>query len=238
VAAFEYAAKFVCGKPDADELAPGVYFTAINVHNPTERVVKLRKKVAIAGRREEPGPVSEFFDARLGPDEALEIDCPDIREHARAGDEFLKGFVVLQSEVELDVVAVYTAAGGEGQVETIDIERVPPRRAKAGLPDLIPLPDPETGFCKRDERGNLIVTVKNQGSSDAGASTTTVHFVPGGMFSQPTPPIAAGGSVDLVFPIPGPCFNPDCDFRIVVDSAHQVTESDETNNIASGTCLG
>jgi hypothetical protein len=44
VAAFEYAAKFVCGKPGADELAPGVYFTAINVHNPTERDVKLRKE--------------------------------------------------------------------------------------------------------------------------------------------------------------------------------------------------
>jgi hypothetical protein len=79
VAAFEYAAKFVCGKPGADELAPGVYFTAINVHNPTERDVKLRKKIAIAGRREEPGPVSEFFDARLGPDQALEIDCPSRR---------------------------------------------------------------------------------------------------------------------------------------------------------------
>ena len=238
MAAFEYAAKFVCGKPGADELAPGVYYTAINVHNPTERDVKLRKKIAIAGAREKPGPVSEFFDARLGPDEALEIDCPDIREHARAGDEFLKGFVVLQSEVELDVVGVYTAAGDDGQVETIDVERVPPRRARAGLPDLIPLPDPETGFCRRDERGDLIVTVKNQGSADAGASTTTVHFAPGGVFSQPTPPIAAGAAVDLLFPIPAGCFSPDCNFQIVVDSAQQVTESDETNNIATGACLG
>ena len=212
--------------------------TAINVHNPTERDVKLRKKIAIAGRREERGPVSDFFDARLGPDEALEIDCRDIREHAPAGDEFLKGFVVLESEVELDVVAVYTAAGGDGQIETLDIERVPPRRAEAGLPDLIPLPDPETGFCKRDDQGNLIVTVKNQGSAAAGASTTTVHFVPGGVLSQPTPPIAAGGSVDLLFPIPSRCFDPDCDFRIIVDSAHEVTESDETNNTASGTCRG
>lgn len=238
MAAFEYAAKFVCGKPGADELAPGVYFTAINVHNPTERGVRLRKKVAIAGPREKPGPVSEFFDAELGPDEALEIDCPDIREHAPVGDEFLKGFVVLQSEVELDVVGVYTAAGEDGQVETIDIERVPPRRAQAGLPDLIPFPDPETGFCRRNDRGDLIVTVKNQGSADAGASTTTVQFSAGGVFSQPTPPIAAGASVDLFFPIPGGCFNPDCSFRITVDSAHQVTESDETNNVASGTCLG
>jgi hypothetical protein len=238
MAAFQYAAKFVCGKPGADELAPGVYFTAINVHNPTERDVAFRKKVAIAGRGEEPGRVSEFFDARLGPDEALEIDCPDIRRHAPEGEDFLKGFVVLESETELDVVAVYTAAGGDGGVETLHTERIPPRRGQAGLADLIPLGDPESGFCRRDDRGNLIVTVKNQGSADAGASTTTVHFVPGGAFSQPTPPIPAGGSADLLFPIPGVCFNPDCDFRIIVDSANQVTESDETNNFASGTCRG
>lgn len=241
MAAFQYAAKFVCGKTDGEELAPGVYFTAINVHNPTERDITFRKKVALAGQEpEKPGPVSKFFSAELGADATLEIDCPDIRVHARGSEElpFLKGFVVLESDVELDVVAVYTAAGGDGQVETLHIERVPPRRRQAGLPDLIPLPDPETRFCKRDERGNLIVTVKNQGSADAGASTTTVHFLPGGPLSLATPPIAAGGSVDLFFPIPPACFDPDCSFRIIVDSASQVPESDETNNYASGTCRG
>jgi CARDB/BNR/Asp-box repeat len=238
VAPFQYAAKFVCGKPGGGELAPGVYFTAINVHNPTERGVRFRKKVAVAGRRERPGPVSRFFDAKLGPDEALEIDCPDIRRHAGVHEEFLKGFVVIESETELDVVAVYTAAGEDRQVETLHVERVPPRRAQAGLPDLIPLADPKTGFCKRDNKGNLIVTVKNQGSADAGASTTTVVFGPGGTFSKPTPPIAAGASVNLTFPIPAACFNPECSFRIIVDSGNQVTESNEGNNTASGTCLG
>lgn len=65
--AFQYAAKFVCGRPGAGELAPGVYFTAINVHNPTGQRVRVRKKIAIAGRREQSGPVSEPFEARLGP---------------------------------------------------------------------------------------------------------------------------------------------------------------------------
>jgi hypothetical protein len=238
VAAFQYAAKFVCGKTDGDELAPGVYFTAVNVHNPTEREVIFHKKFALPGLESEQSGKTpkEPFDAQLQPDATLEIDCPDVRKHTGVDDGFLKGFVVLESEVELDVVAVYTAAGGDGQVETLHIERVPPRRGQAGLPDLIPLPDPETEFCKRDARGNLIVTVKNQGSADAGASITTVDFVPGGPIAQPTPPIAAGGSVDLFFSIPPACFDPDCDFRIVVDSASQVPESDETNNFASGTC--
>jgi CARDB len=238
MAAFQYAAKFVCGKSDGEALAPGVYFTAINVHNPTARDVTFRKKFALPGREPEKSgntpkkPVS----ADLRPDAALEIDCPDIREHTGVDEVFLKGFVVLESDVELDVVAVYTAAGGDGQVETLHTERVPPRRGQAGLPDLIPDPDPQTGFCKRDDQGNLIVTVKNQGSADAGASTTTVHFAPGGPLSRPTPPIAAGSSVNVVFPIPPACFDPDCDFRIIVDSASQVPESDETNNTASGTC--
>jgi hypothetical protein len=37
------------------------------------------------------------------------------------------GFVVIQSAVELDVVALYTAAGSTG-VSTMAVERVPPRR--------------------------------------------------------------------------------------------------------------
>src|SRR5262249_33896905 len=168
VAPFQYAAKFLCGKPDGGELAPGLYFTAINVHNPSERAVRFRKKIAVAGRRERAGPVSRFFDAKLGPDETLEIDGPDNRRHAQGHEELLKAVVVLESQTELDVVAVYTAAGDHGQVETLHLERVPARRAQAGLPDLIPLADPKTGFCKRDNQGNLIVTVKNQGSADAG----------------------------------------------------------------------
>jgi hypothetical protein len=81
-----------------------------NVHNPTYTTIGFRKKIATALPGEEPGPVSKFFDARLGPDEALEIDCRDIFKHAESRANFLKGFVVIESKVELDVVAVYTAA--------------------------------------------------------------------------------------------------------------------------------
>jgi hypothetical protein len=236
--AFEYAAKFVCGKTTGAEVAPGSYFTAINVHNPATRAITFRKKIAIAGPRETPGPVTELFDVRLGPDEALEIDCPDIREHARVDAEFLKGFVVLQSDVELDVVGVYSAAPVEGEITALHMERVPPRRSNGGLPDLVPVSDPEGNYCRRDEQGNLVVTVHNQGSGDAGASTTTVAFARGGTFSQPTPAITAGSSVDLAFSIPPTCFDPDCEFRIIVDSNNDVAESNEGNNFAVGRCRG
>ena len=126
-ASFQYAAKVVCGKSAGDVVARGVYFTAINVHNPSSTTVRLRWKVAVALPGAKAGPVSKFFEARLGPDEALEIDCPDIMERVKTRG-FLKGFVVIESGLELDVVAVHTAAPERGQVATLHTERVPPRR--------------------------------------------------------------------------------------------------------------
>jgi hypothetical protein len=140
--AVEYAVKFICGRtPTArTPLAPGDYFTAINVHNPGQRGVAFRWKLALTRQdtviigvppTPSPGPVSPFVNADLGPDQALEIDCQHILPRARPllpPTRFFKGFVVLQSRSELDVVAVYTAAGSTRQIETIDIERVEPRR--------------------------------------------------------------------------------------------------------------
>ena len=130
---YQYAAKFVCGRPDRGVLAPGTYFTAVNVHNPSRSTVELAAKVAVALPGLKPGPVSQFRKARLGSDEALEIDCADARAIAEIGDEFLKGFVVIESESELDVVAVYTAAGASDLVETLHTERVPARRVDLAL---------------------------------------------------------------------------------------------------------
>ncbi len=130
---FQYAAKFVCGKSPGRIVAPGTYYTAINVHNPLYREIGLRAKVAAALPGLKPGHVSKFRDAKLGPDEALEIDCPDIRTLAETKEDFIKGFVVIESNVELDVVAVYTASGKEETVETLHTERVPARRRRAAL---------------------------------------------------------------------------------------------------------
>lgn len=76
---------------------------------------------------EQAGEVTEFFDAKLGPDQAFEIDCPNILSHTKTtSGKFLKGFAVIESPIELDVLAVYTA--GERTVETLHMERVPARR--------------------------------------------------------------------------------------------------------------
>jgi hypothetical protein len=235
---FQYAVKFVCGKSDGKVVAPGQYWTAINVHNPAYQRVRFRAKVAVALPHLDAGPVSPFFDAKLGPDEALEIDCEDIFRRAHTDADFLKGFVVIQSHEELDVVAVYTAAGRDAQVETFHTERVSPRRLQVGLPDLVPVPDDSGFFCQRTPNGGLKVTVRNQGTAAAGPSKTEVDFGAYGKVVKPTPPLAPGASVDLEFPIPFGCHDSDCEFRITVDMDDEVVESDEGNNSASDTCIG
>lgn len=127
---FQYAAKFICGKSDSDEtgVAPGQYFTMINVRNPSaSREVRFTKKFAIALIKEKAGPLSRSFIALLRPDTAMGIDCVDIYGHtAIAPGKFVEGFVVIVTPTELDVVGVYTA--GTPAISTMHIERVPSRR--------------------------------------------------------------------------------------------------------------
>ena len=110
--------------------------------------------------------------------------------------------------------------------------------------DLLPIPDPRPGFgfCKLVKVGTenrLVVTVKNQGTANAPASTTNIEFSPGGVVTVPTPAIPAGSSVDLpavAFPVG--CHNPDCDFKINVNADGAVKEANKANNAGSGVCIG
>ena len=127
---YEYAAKFICGVSDGKIIAPGSYSTSINVHYPdtmTGKVVSFKKRFVVALPHEKPGVVSKFVIAQLSSDQAFEVDCADIREHLNAGPAFVDGFVVIESPVELDVVALYTATGASKQVDAIHLDRVPAR---------------------------------------------------------------------------------------------------------------
>lgn len=134
--ALQYAAKFVCGPYNNVQPAPnlmprGRYFTNINVHNPSNfRDATFRKKFAVAMPRERAGRISPFFLKTLRPDEAMTIDCDDIYEHLNENpNNFVEGFAVIETLLELDVVSVY-AAGQPSVgplVTTMHTERVPPR---------------------------------------------------------------------------------------------------------------
>lgn len=130
-----YRAKFVCGDSDGTVVSRGRYFTAINVQNadenPRGEAITIRKRFSIALPGERSGGHTEFEQdtARLGPGDALEIDCPDIMGRVRqlCSGPFCKGFVVIESRSELDVVAVYTVADlNTQQVTTFHTDRVPP----------------------------------------------------------------------------------------------------------------
>jgi hypothetical protein len=125
----QYAVKFVCGKPDSRVVAPGQYFTLVNVHNPGRETVPFLKKFAVALPNQKAGPVTKLIEAKLGSDEAFAIECTEIRKRTQSAG-FAEGFVVIESKVELDVVAVYTTSGSTGQVQTMELERVPVRRTQ------------------------------------------------------------------------------------------------------------
>jgi hypothetical protein len=136
---FQYAVKVVCGEVGVKEtsapVAPGRYWTATNVHNPDERNdVPLGWKLAIAQPGKQ-GPISTYQQLTLGPDGALEIDCGMVMKVAKPlyGNAFVKGFVVIESPSELDVVAVYTGSqGGIAPLTVFHTERVQARKVLAG----------------------------------------------------------------------------------------------------------
>jgi hypothetical protein len=138
--AYEYAVKFVVGEiPEGSEESPlpvGAYFTKINIHNFSRcDCVTFRWKVAVGLPHLRVGPTSELRDATLCPDEAAEIVTSDIIARIEGLKppkgkmlRHTEGWVVIESPVELDVVAVYgTAADGQRPIGAFHTERVSPR---------------------------------------------------------------------------------------------------------------
>ena len=130
-----YDVKVVCGKEAGRVVAPGLYWTAVNILNPNKETVKVRARLTIALPGLEMGPLSEEIGAELRPDHAFEIDCPTIRRLAK-GKEFVKGYVIVEGTDPLTVVAVYTQANREEMAVSMDVERVPPRKPAGCGPDL------------------------------------------------------------------------------------------------------
>jgi hypothetical protein len=137
---FQYAAKILCtaNVPNSSQttpsVLPGTYQTVVNIHNPNDRAVRFRKKIALAvppaGQR--PGNISKFFQEQLGSDRALAVNCEDATKILRDSDILpvhgFEGFLVIESPRSLDVTAVYTAGHAQGDVESIAVEQIKERR--------------------------------------------------------------------------------------------------------------
>jgi hypothetical protein len=123
---YKYAVKFICGKSDGEVLPRGMYMTAINVYNPSDSTVAFTKRFSIALPGETAGPISGFFPDSLNHSEAMEIDCADIYRHMKSRADFLKGFVAINSDEKLKIVAVYSVANANGDVQSLDVEDIRP----------------------------------------------------------------------------------------------------------------
>jgi hypothetical protein len=158
---FQYAVKFVCGGASGEDsigVVTGVYATAVNVHNPGVGKAVFAKKVAVAFPFEIAGPISKFRLAQLQPNQAFEIDCVDIFSFFPEEEfKFLKGFVVIQSPVELDITAVYTARPSNGEVSTIDVETIAPRKLRGTV---AVEPAPQAVVHVASSREQLRISVK------------------------------------------------------------------------------
>jgi hypothetical protein len=125
---YHYAAKIICHDTLEVTRSPlQMYWTTINVHNPSDTfpATFLKRLAALpAASQRAVQPMLIAVDT-LGRDSALAIDCRDLRNRSRALRRilpaFFEGFVLIDSDMSLDVVAVYSVPGG------VDVERVAER---------------------------------------------------------------------------------------------------------------
>ena len=136
--AFQYAVKFICTSniPGTSQtttsLLPGTYATVVNIHNPSSKVAVFRMKLAVSTSTEiDPPLISGFITEKLKPDQATKVDCSRIGEFRLHLIHGFEGFLVIESTLSLDVVAVYTAANRDGDgVESMDVEYIPERKIR------------------------------------------------------------------------------------------------------------
>ena len=124
---YQYAVKFICTtnipgtSQTTDAFPPGLYQTAVNIHNPHDEKVKIRKKLA------SPIQISKYFSSTMKPDGVERVTCAQIPKFKIRPRHGFEGFLVIESQQSIDVTAVYTAAGKNGHVVSIDVEQIKER---------------------------------------------------------------------------------------------------------------
>lgn len=125
---YQYAVKLICTSdiPGTSQtsagLLPGIYETSVNMHNPSERPARVRKKLA------HPSEITPFKNSGIKPDGVERFVCKNIQDFGITFIHGFEGFLVIESNVSLDVTAVYTAGGKDGFVVSIDIEQIKERK--------------------------------------------------------------------------------------------------------------
>ncbi len=250
-ASLSYPVKFICG-PSSERFQEGTvtghHATAINVLNSSpDKTVRFKKWVTRALPFQRSGEISDVEEAQLKPGDAIEIECNELRMRLPAPmtTQFRTGFLVIQSELPLTVVTVYSSRPTAGEVSTIDVELVTATRLEGEEPeefaDLV-VEEIDMGSLRTDCQSgkygcvtSVDVTIANRGNAAAGPFDTKTVFNPDQSISVREPNsegLAAGAS--KTFPATtkpsGNCFDPNCEICATVDDGNTVAESNETNN--------
>jgi len=116
-----YAAKFVCGLPPGElgnfvgPVAPGFYFTSINIYNPNGSSVDLAVRVLEVSRAGggNPGHRTATGAETIGGNAAIKIDCFDVAQFfGQTTFTNSEGFVAItiDKKMPINVIGVYTAS--------------------------------------------------------------------------------------------------------------------------------
>lgn len=126
---FVYSAKFLCGTVEGPDSAgavaeppvkPGNYATDIDIHNFQNETVELAVTVTTDQFRRS----GETQTLRIGPDSSTQLSCRDLVEllgREIASRSFVKGFVEVETETEVEIAAVYTSKSVETRRESPDV---------------------------------------------------------------------------------------------------------------------
>ena len=137
---WQYIGKIVCGTFDGEPLLDGFYRTAINVLNLSRyEDVTVEAVLSPTFFPEDEGIIISGPSGKdLGPLGAFAIDCETGFDNGFNQDITFdrEGFVIITSDEELEVIAVYTVLPLTFQVGiSIDVERVPGRRISTMRPE-------------------------------------------------------------------------------------------------------
>jgi len=249
-----YPVKVVCAPklgPAKPALVPGTYKTAVNVLNSSREDASIMKSLTLAvGMGEDPITGDAMADM-LPPRAALDIDCRDLAGSMWGLKDVKvpggKGYVIIESDQQLTVTAVYTSLSktevGAGQ--SIDVENVegiwdtrsifaPPL-----FPDLVVTLDPNSPPDIRCEPTcgihDVSFTVENKGSVDAGAFDVLFEFSGGADTTYRRHeglPAGQNSTIGIWFSPATGCYVPDCTVTATVDASNEVDEgANEDNNV-------
>jgi hypothetical protein len=154
VAWFHYAVQLACGvNGPSPSVLGGAYATSANAHNAGALPATLRVNVALSYPPGvlTAGAVSDVSELQLAAGSALHVTCADVAGFSFAtpppASDYSEGMLVIESNVPLNVSAVYTAGAGESagegdveatsSVQALQVVNVPERMVQRFASDKV-----------------------------------------------------------------------------------------------------